>query len=63
MVATQRVPVPREPGVVFSARAIRGLYVGSLRSSATKSKTSSTGRWMSVDPVIATMSPASGPPP
>ena len=37
--AVKRLPRPTGPSVVFSTRAIRGLYRGSLRSSATMSNT------------------------
>src|SRR5215211_5262114 len=53
--ARNRVPGPMGPGESFSARSMRGLYRGSLRSSATKSNTSSTGRLMRISPLMCAM--------
>jgi hypothetical protein len=48
--AWYRVPRPMGPSESFSTRRIWALYIGSLRSSATKSNTPSTGRPMTMSP-------------
>jgi hypothetical protein len=53
--ARNRLPRPTGPGESISARSMRGLYRGSLRSSATKSNTSSIGRLMTISPSMRAM--------
>ena len=49
------VPFPTGPGVTFADRTMCGLYAGSFRWSATKSKTTSAGASMTISPVILVM--------
>ena len=55
--ARNRAPSAIGPDEIFFASSIRGLYRGSLRSSATKSNTSSTGRSMTISPSNCAMPP------
>ncbi len=53
--ARNRLPTPIGPVETLSENTMSGLYVGSFRWSATKSKTSSTGRRIRTSPRICVM--------